>query len=91
MKHIWERATKETSKNINARDVEEKAFVAALPKAPNEIQHLRQVGRFINLQLPDYENRLARVIRKRRITQTILKNSTLKELFIWQDVNIREI
>ena len=32
MKHIWERATKETSKNINARDVEEKAFVAALPK-----------------------------------------------------------
>ena len=46
MKHIWEWATKETSKNINARDVEEKAFVAALPKAPNEIQHLRQVGRF---------------------------------------------
>lgn len=46
MKHIWKRATKETSKNINARDVEGKAFVAALHKTPNEMQHLRQVGRF---------------------------------------------
>ena len=106
MKHIWEQATKETSKNINARDVEEKAFVAGLHKAPNEMQHLRQVGRFhnrlekklksvlrrfINLQLSDYENRLTRVIRKRRIIEVVLKNSTLKQRFIWQDVSRREI
>ena len=47
IKHVSEWATKETFKNINTREAEEKAQLATFHKGWNEMQIMSQIGKVL--------------------------------------------